>query len=239
MSQPPQQPRRIPSPRARGTAPLDGFVASSGALPLSETAPLDAVIHREGLQGELAQAEKLVSTMRLRVRALERAVVLSGTPPEVIEGLFAGVSEYERAFTHQIAKVLAESPDRLRRARIVITQFQGAERALEEAAAVYEQFLAGGLAVGKVEGFSLSKFKGSLYPLYNFATAFAGLDLLGDMFPPMRPPVTQSFSPSAGYAAPNTPPDSAQTPAGSLLDRGFGWFKKAQDAVDTLRRLKP
>ncbi|MBO9541777.1 hypothetical protein J7643_14400 [bacterium] len=179
--------------RARGTAPLDGYMASQPAA--TGTGPLDQVLRREDLMRELAQGEKLVSTLRPRVKALDRAIAVHVAPEDALDEVFIGVTESERNFTMRLSRVVAESPARLRQVQVLVTQFRLADQALAEAKIAAQQFEAANLTVGRVEGFSLTKFKGSLYPLYYFSTMFPGVAMLESLFPHMRQPAqTQPLS---------------------------------------------
>lgn len=188
-------------PRARGTAPLDGYVPTTPGS--HGTAPLDQVIRREDLLREIAQGDKVVSTMRPRIKAMERAIAASTAKPEAIEQVFIGLTHSERDFTMRLSRVMTETPERLRQCQVLLTQFRLADQALAEAVAADDQFEAAGLAVGRVEGFSLTKFKGSLYPLYFFATIFPGVPMLESLFPHMRLPAqTQPLSSTQPLPAP-------------------------------------
>ncbi|HEY9857749.1 MAG TPA: hypothetical protein V6D05_18530 [Stenomitos sp.] len=221
--------------RARGTSPLDGFKATSG-LP-----PAEQILRRHVLEAEIAHGERLVSTMRPRVRVVERAIAAIGKSEDEMRAVFAGHTEAEQAYALEVAVQFIEEAELLRKAQILVRQFTVAEEALEEAKAAHAQFVAARLEVGLVEGFSLNKFRGSLYPLYNFSVIFAGRPILGQMFPPMRKPsLTQPLTPPAAPAEPaadaaidrlskvvkETPQLAALEP---LLDRGVDLLKKAQD----------
>lgn len=234
-------------PRARGTAPLDGFSSGSGPLPAPGTG--EQILHRNVLESEIAHAAGVLSTMRPRARVLYRALAALEASPGELDGIFAGVIEAELAYSLEIAVQFKEDPELRRKAQILVRQFAVAEESLREAEEAHAQFVAGQLEVGLVEGFSLSKFRGSLYPLYNFAVAFAGRPILGSMFPPMRKPsLTQPLPPlpavvpaeSAGADAldrltrvvKENPQLSALEP---FLDRGVDLLKKAQEAAPGLK----
>lgn len=238
-------------PRARGTAPLDGFTSTSGPL---TPPPGEQVVHRSVLAAEVAHGQKVVSTMRPRARVVERALEAAETPVAEQDRIFGGVIESEQAYTLEIAVQFVEDPDLRRKARILVRQFTVAEESLAEAEAALAQFTAGNLEVGLVEGFSLSKFRGSLYPLYNFSVVFAGRPILGVMFPPMRKPsltqpLTKPLSPLPPQAPSQVPAtDDAidrlskvvkETPQLAafepLLDRGVDMLRKAQEATPGLK----
>jgi len=226
--------------RARGTAPLDGFTSTSGPLP----PPTEQVVRRHVLAAEISHGETVVSTMRPRVRVVERAIAAIGKSEEEMLAIFAGHTEGEQAYALEVAVQFIEEAELLRKAQILVRQFTVAEEALQEAKEAHAQFVAAQLEVGLVEGFSLNKFRGSLYPLYNFSVIFAGRPILGQMFPPMRKPsLTQPLNPVAPPAPPaETAADDAidrlskvvkETPQLAafepLLDRGVDLLRKAQD----------
>lgn len=231
-------------PRARGTTPLDGFVSSSGPLPPAG----EQILRRNVLEAEIAHGDKLLSAMRPRTRALERALTVLEAPEGELEGIFRGVSGAEQAYTLEIAVQFKGDPELRRKAQILVRQFAVAEEGLLEAKEAHAQFVAGQLEVGLVEGFSLSRFRGSLYPLYNFSVAFAGRPILGALFPPMRKPsLTQPLSPlpdrapepvaadaidRLSRAVKETPQLAAFEP---LLDRGVDLLRKAQEAAPGLK----
>lgn len=233
------------APRARGTAPLDGFTSTSGPL----VPPTDQVLRRNVLESEMGHGEMVLSTMRPRVRVLERALDAIGMPEEDQVALFAGVPESEQEYTLEIAVMFIEEPELRRKAQILVRQFAVAEEALQEAHAAHAQFVAAQLAVGRVEGFSLNKFRGSLYPLYNFSVAFAVQPVLGQMFPPLRKPsLTQPLPPMPAIPVAEPPADDAierlskvvkDTPQLSafepLLDKGVDFLRKAQEAAPGLK----
>ncbi|HEY9900272.1 MAG TPA: hypothetical protein V6D00_13950 [Pantanalinema sp.] len=197
-------------PRARGTAPLDGYVPSQPSA--QGTGALDQVLRREDLAREIAQGEKVVSTMRPRIKALDRAIAAHIAPSEALDEVFIGVVESEREYTMRLANQVAATPERLRQAQVLVTQFRLAEQALVEAKAAEAQFAAANLAVGRVEGFSLTKFKGCLYPLYFFATVFPGIPILESLFPHMRLPA-QTQPLSRTVPLPSVPPAAQPEPA--------------------------
>lgn len=236
-----------PEARARGTTPLDGFSSTSGPL---VTPPSEQILHRHVLASELAHGEKVIYTMRPRARVLERALASIGASEEAMTEIFAGVIESEQAYTLEIGVQFLEDADLRRKAQILVRQFAVAEESLKEAQDALAQFDAAQLQVGLVEGFSLSKFRGSLYPLYNFSVAFAGRPILGKMFPPMKKPsMTQQLTPPPVMPAPvatseddaidrlskvvkETPQLAALEP---LLDRGVDILRKAQEAAPGLK----
>lgn len=228
--------------RARGTMPLDGYASGSAGA--------DAVVRREDLAREIAQGEKLIAALAPRLSALERALAASGPLNRPLDELFAGVSPNERNFTMQLSRVLADRGEVCRKAQIVLQQFQGASQGLKEAQEVHAQFLAGQLELGRIEGFSLSKFKGSLYPLYNFAKVFAGLPMLEQLFPAIAPPAaTRSLAAGPDRVTQPLRPD--EDPLGKLsklvketpqlasieplLDKGLDFLRRAQEAAPELK----
>lgn len=235
------------APRSRGTAPLDGFTSTSGPL---APPPGEQVLHRHVLAGEVAHGEKLIVTMRPRVRVLARAIESIGASEEELNRIYAGVIESEQAFTLEIGVQFLKDVDLRRKAQVLVRQFAVAEDALKEAEDALAQFDAAQLTVGLVEGFSLSKFRGSLYPLYNFSVIFAGRPILGAMFPPMKKPSLTQPLPPLPPAAPSqeglaedaierlskvvkeTPQLAAFEP---LLDRGVDILRKAQEAAPGLK----
>lgn len=225
--------------RARGTMPLDGYAAGSSGG--------DPVVRREDLAREIAQGEKLISALAPRISALERALEVDAPLNRSLDELFAGVSPNERNFTMQLSRVLASRSDVRRKAQIVLQQFQVASQGLREAQEVHAQFLAAQLELGRIEGFSLSKFKGGLYPLYNFAKAFEGAPMLGQLFPAIASPAaTRPLSMSPGNAT--QPLQLEKDPLGTLSRlvkeaapelkaRGSELLKRMQEAAPGLLSL--
>lgn len=242
-------PNQPGGPRTRGTTPLDGFMSTSGPL-----APLppggEQILHRHVLATEVEHGERVVNTMRPRIRVLDRAIASIGAAEEDMSRIFTGVIENEQAYTLEIGVQFMEDTELRRKAQILVRQFALAEESLLEAQDALAQFEAAQLEVGKVEGFSLSKFRGSLYPLYNFSVVFAGRPLLGKMFPPMKKPsFTQPLPPPSPVPATPEPLGEAaidklskvvkETPQLAafepLLDRGVDMLRKAQEAAPGLK----
>lgn len=208
------------------------------------------MVRREDLAREIVQGEKLIKGYAPRIAALERALAVSAPLSCPLDELFAGVSASERTFTMQLAQVLAERSEVRRQAQIVLQQYHLAAQSLNEAQEVHEQFLAGRLEVGRVEGFSLSKLKGSLYPLYNAAKSFEGVPMLGQLFPVIR-----SSTPTRPLSAapekdtrPLKPEEDALdklsrlvketpqlAPIEGLLDKGLDMLRLAQEAAPGLK----
>lgn len=228
--------------RASGTRPLDAFAAG--------TPTPDAVVRREDLAREIVQGEKLITGFAVRVAALERALAASAPLNRSLDELFAGVAANERAFTMQLTRVLAERSETRRQAQIVLQQYQMASQALKEAQEVHGQFVASQLEVGRVEGFSLSRFKGSLYPLYNFAKVFEGVPMLGQLFPVIRPSTptmplsaaperdTRPLKPEVdalGRLSRLVKETPQLAPIEGLLDRGLDMLRLAREAAPGLK----
>lgn len=224
-------------PRARGTAPLDGFTSTSGPLVAPQT---DQILRRGVLESEVRHGDRVISTMRPRVRVLERAIAAIGMPEQEQLALFAGVTDQEQLYTLEISVQFIDDPDLSRKAQVLVRQFAVAEEALQEARMALAQFEAARLEVGRVEGFSLNKFRGSLYPLYNFSVAFAGRPILGQMFPPMKKPsLTQPLPPLSAVQPPaeadgidrlsRVVKEGALEP---LMDRGTDFLRRAQEAKE-------
>ncbi|MNX76494.1 hypothetical protein D3C86_1080050 [compost metagenome] len=217
--------------RPNGTASFDSFASSaaaSDALSATETPT-----QRAALAEAIAEAEPLLATLLPRITAIARADAANAPNRPSFDELFEGASEGERAFTLQLARILSEHPEAARRARIACQQFQQAEQDLAIAKAAHAQLVASQLDAGPVAGFSVGKFRGTLYPLYNLAMTFEGIPLLESLFPRTRgpaatrplnmlgaPPKTQELKPTA--PAPEAPPLSTMQRFGDWLVKVLG-----------------
>jgi hypothetical protein len=146
-----------------------------------------------------------------------------------------------------MTQILANRPEVARKARVALQQYEVAYRHFQEAQQVHTQFLAAGLAVGRVEGFSLSKFRGALHPLYNFFLVFRGVPHFEPLFPPMEGPATTKPLRPTGVLAPQQAPPTEAAPLDKLaqllkgnprlasvepvLQQGIEWLQKAQSAT--------
>ncbi|HEY9900724.1 MAG TPA: hypothetical protein V6D00_16210, partial [Pantanalinema sp.] len=187
--------------RPNGTAPFDAY---AGTAPAPEaSAGSEAPVRREALAEVIAEAEPLLSTLRPRFAAIARADAANAPDRPSFDVLFEGASEGERTFTLQLARVLSERPEAARLARVALQQFQQAEQDFALAQEAHAQFLAARLEVGQVTGFSATKFRGALYPLYNLCVTFDGVPLLESLFPRSRgPAATRPLN--AGGTSPKT-----------------------------------
>ncbi|HEY9897866.1 MAG TPA: hypothetical protein V6D00_01680 [Pantanalinema sp.] len=227
--------------RSLHTAPLGGGPSAARA---------DAPIRGTDLAEAIAEAEPLFRSLQPRMKAVERA--LAACPPceQGLDVVFAGVSAGERNFTLQMTQILANRPEVARKARIVLQQYEVAYRHLQEVQQVHTQFLAAGLAVGRVEGFSLSKFRGALHPLYNFFLVFRGIPHFEPLFPPLEGPATTKPLRPTGVLAPQQATPAEAAPLDKLtqllkgnphlasvepvLQQGIEWLQKAQSATPSL-----
>lgn len=214
--------------RPNGTAPFDAYASTAPAVdPLAAT---DAPVQREALAEAIAEAEPLLATLRPRIGALARADAANAPNRPSLDDLFEGASEGERTFTLQLARVLSERPEATRLSRIAQQQFRQAEQELATAQEAHAQFLAASIDVGQVSGFSVTKFRGALYPLYNLAVTFQGIPLLDSLFPRTRGPVatrplnTLGTPPKTQELKASQAPD--QPPAPSGLQRFGDWLVK-------------
>ncbi|MBO9541257.1 hypothetical protein J7643_11770 [bacterium] len=225
--------------RSRHTAPIDPS-ALAGARP-------DAPLRSAELAQAIAEVEPFLRSMQPRIKAVERALAACPGSEQTHDEVFAGVSAGERKFTLQMTQLLTSRPDVLRKARIAVQQYQVASRSFQEAQEVHAQFLAADLAIGRVEGFSLSKFRGAIHPLYNFCLSFRGVPLFEPLFPPLEgPATTKPLRPTGALAPHQATPDEAApldklaqllkgTPrlasVEPVLQQGIEWLQKAQSAA--------
>lgn len=216
--------------RAHGTASFDAY-AGSGATAPQAAEPADAPVRRDALAETIQEAEPLLAALRPRIGAIARADAANAPNRPSFDELFEGASEGERTFTLQLARILSERPDAARLARVAQQQFQQAEQEFAIAQEAHAQFLAAQLEVGQVTGFSVTKFRGALYPLYNLALTFQGIPLLESLFPRTRGPAatrplnTLGTSPKTQALKVPGPQPRAAPP--SVLQRAGDWLRKA------------
>ncbi len=157
-------------PRARGTTRLDSY-----AYPAETPSAASESLSQEALGQVIMEAEALLVTLRPRFGALGRALATLTAEASSLDDLFTGVSEGERVFTMQLAQVLGDNPDAVRMTQIAQQQYQQAEHELAMARDPQ-----------KASGLSASKFRGTLYPLYNMGVTFTGIPTLERLFPRPR-----------------------------------------------------
>ncbi|MNX47159.1 hypothetical protein D3C86_777100 [compost metagenome] len=224
--------------RSRHTAPLDPSALAS-ARP-------DTPLRSAELAQAIAEVEPFLRSMQPRIKAVERALAACPDSGQTLDEVFAGVSAGERRFTLQMTQVLAGRPDVTRKARIAVQQYRVAAQSFQEAQEVQAQFLAAGLAIGRVEGFSLFKFRGAIHPLYNFCRAFHGVPHFEPLFPPLDGPATTR--PLAAAATPEAPANPAPlerlsqllkehprlAPVEPVLQQGLDLLQKVQASAPGL-----
>lgn len=160
------------------------------------TAPLDPVVRRELLEREVAQGARVIEEMTLPAFLAQLAVSLIQGAPLTYEDTYARLSSEEYAIAKDLIQLLNTQPQHLKQLAMMLTQFETALLAHQEATAILARFQAARLEAGQVEGFSINKYKGAVYPLYNFYFSFQGLPVLGGLFPFVnRPAPTQLLTP--------------------------------------------
>lgn len=179
----------------------------------------EEVLRRAELIAEIAKAEKVIGGMRSRLALLESALAEPGAggPAEVL----------------QVAKLLAPHPEFRRKALIVVQQYHAAEAALRSAQEIHAQFLVSQIEEGVFEDFSLQRFKGSVYPLFNFSLVFQGVPGMEAFFDFLVPPKT---GPLNGHHAPASPPGAAR-PRGKV--QPFDILSKAPGFLSRLPFVRP
>ncbi len=222
--------------RALGTAPFHAYPLPSSEPPPEAQAEAPQVgIPIEVLAQVIGEAEEVLEVMRPRIGALVRALAAGEAQPSALDTLFAGVSEGERSFTLRLSLALAESPDAARKARIAQQQFLQAERDLAIAKDAHARFLAADCRAGEVEGFSVTKFRGALYPLHNLALTFEGHALLQSLFPrPRNQVATRSLEKGEGLQDPAAGAIAAEGTRASMVERAMRWL---QDLLEDMRSL--
>lgn len=236
---PPPRRRTDVLTRSNQTSPLDGAALAA--------ARLNAPLRGDDLAEAIAEVEPLLRSMQPRLKAVERALSACPGSGQTLDEVFAGISAGERNFTLQMTQVLTNRPDVMRKARIALQQYRMAAQSFQEAQEVQAQFQAAGLAIGRVEGFSLTKFRGAIHPLYNFYRVFQGVPHFEPLFPPLEGPATTRPLRPTGALVPSKAPPEEPAPFGKLsqllkenprlasvepvLQQGIEWLQKAQSAA--------
>lgn len=218
-------------PRPRGTGPLDAFEVMSKAPPLPGD---NQVVRRDALAEAIHDAEALLGMLRPRFGSLGRALDARHTVPEALDALFQGVSSGERTFTLQLSALFGKNPDAERKARIARQQHDHAEKELANAREVLASLQSLQLEQRVVPGFSLSKFRGSIYPLHNLAITFAGIAMLERLFPPPQAkaqPQTQPLTPQEVQAVEREGSPSEENAAAILTKRASAWIRGIYGAI--------
>lgn len=206
-----------------GTAPFDAYASTPQPL---EAVGAEGSVRREALAQVIQEAEPLLALVAPRLGAIARADAANAPNRPSFDVLFEGASEGERAFTLQLARVLSERPEATRLARIALQQFRQAEEDLALAQAAHAQFVEAGLEVGAITGFSVAKFRGALYPLYNLSVTFEGIPLLESLFPRSRAGMATRPLMAAGGTAKtqDLAPPPAAPPERTPLQRFGDWL---------------
>ena len=216
-------------PRARGTGPLDAFEVMAKAPPLPDDGQ---VVHRDALATAIAEAESLLTMLRPRFGSLGRALDARDMTGASLEALFKGVSTGERTFTMQLSRLFGSNPDVERKARIARQQYQHAEKELANAKEVLARFDARQIDERVVPGFSLSKFRGMLYPLHNVASTFAGIQMLDRLFPTTQNKAkTQPLPADEVMEARESASRADDGPPTTLVERASTWLRGIYDVI--------
>lgn len=208
----------------RGTSPLDDYVVAPVRQKRSEE-----LLRRSELALEIAQAEKLILGMRSRIEILESA--LGMTTQGTTE------AESKRGEVLKMTGILACNVDLKRQTQIIVQQYHAAEASLREAQGIHGQFLIAQIEEGVFEGFSLQRFKGSVYPLFNFSLVFQGVPGLELFFDFLMPPKTGKLNPL--HAPPNSPSNSDTQMGAALLNRGLDLLRRAPGLMSKLPFASP
>ena len=186
-------------------------------------------VQRDALQAELEGVRKVIEGMVPRVKAVERALAARGRSPEELAELFRGVQTRERQYTEELARIFENRTQYVQPAQIIVQQFQVAQRAFAAANSALGQLLATDQEAALIADFSLARFKGEVYHLYNFYMAFRGEPKLETLFEFILPP-TNARPPIPPRKTAALPPPKTATlelpqavaPVLAALQKGLG-----------------